>query len=89
MRVNNGHKVFLQLKSTDKILSNGVLKSKIGKSYELGCGNIESRAKLTLWELSKGFMKGISKSQCAMRKFKNTKIETRYDGSVLESLKNK
>ena len=34
MEVNNGYKVFLRLKSTDKILSNGVLKSKIGQSYE-------------------------------------------------------
>ena len=34
MGVNNDYKMFLRLESTDTILSNGVLKSKIGKSYE-------------------------------------------------------
>jgi len=34
MGVNDGYKLFLRLESTGKILSNGVLKSKIGHSYE-------------------------------------------------------
>ena len=34
MGMNNDYIMFLRLKITDKILSNGVLKSKIGQFYE-------------------------------------------------------
>ena len=50
------------------------------------CDSLTSRAKLALWELYKGFMKRFSKSQCAMKKFKNTKIEVKYVDFVLDGL---
>ena len=89
MEVNDCCKILLQLKSTDKILSNGVFKSKIELLYEAVVIPQVGPNWLPSWELSKGLMKGISKCKGAMKKFKNAKIETRYNGSALDPLENK
>ena len=50
------------------------------------CGNFDIWAKLIIWELSKGFMKKISKMMFPTPKCKNMKFETGFAGSGLATL---
>ena len=79
--MNDGYNFLVRLKNTDKILSNAVFKSKIELSYETVV--ISKVVPNLLPGNSLKVMKRLSKSQCAMRKFKKMKIEVRYDCSGL------